>query len=225
MRNSYSKNKHCKCGKLITNNSKRCKKCWIKKLHKLLHKIGYPAFIDGRKKDNHYCIKCKRKIHYNLWRKSKICGKCRPKITGKKHHNYKHGKTCKNKKYYCIDCGKKISIGSAVYKNKRCRKCANLKELNPSWIDGRSYKPYTSDFDYKLKEFIRKRDNYTCQVCGIKQKNYYRKLDVHHIDYNKKNCNKDNLIALCNRCNCKVNSNRDYWNVYFKHKIKEKNNV
>ena len=54
-----------------------------------------------------------------------------------------------------------------------------------------------------------------CQSCNIKQENCYRELDVHHIDYSKQNCKKDNLISLCSGCNIRVNFNRDYWYAYF----------
>ncbi len=77
---------------------------------------------------------------------------------------------------------------------------------------------------YQLKEKIKKRDNYTCQNknCGVKQKDYYRALDVHHIDYDKQNCEEINLITLCNRCNIQVNFNRDYWFSYFTYVMEEK---
>ncbi|TXH47080.1 MAG: HNH endonuclease, partial [Desulfurellales bacterium] len=38
-----------------------------------------------------------------------------------------------------------------------------------------------------------------------------RKLQVHHIDYDKKNSHPDNLIALCHSCHMKTNFNRSYW--------------
>jgi len=59
-----------------------------------------------------------------------------------------------------------------------------------------------------LKESIRQRDNFTCQYCGEKQTT--RKLDVHHIDYNKENLNPDNLISLCLKCHRITSGNRDY---------------
>ena len=37
-----------------------------------------------------------------------------------------------------------------------------------------------------------------------------------HIDYNKKNCNSDNLITLCHNCHSKTNHNRNNWINYFK---------
>jgi hypothetical protein len=66
------------------------------------------------------------------------------------------------------------------------------------------------------KETIRERDNYTCQECNIKQKDYYRKLDVHHIDYDKQNCSPKNLITLCHNCYMYTNGgNRDYYYAYY----------
>jgi len=44
-----------------------------------------------------------------------------------------------------------------------------------------------------------------------------KRILIHHIDYDKQNCNENNLITVCNSCNSKVNYNRDYWFVYFKY--------
>jgi len=93
--------------------------------------------------------------------------------------------------------------------------------LCPNYVHGHGNFPYSLEFNTELKEQIRQRDSYTCKKCGIKQKNYYRKLDIHHIDYNKENCNEYNLISLCSKCNNKVNHNRDYWFAYFTYIIKE----
>jgi len=97
--------------------------------------------------------------------------------------------------------------------------------LCPSYIDGRSKDLYPLEFNFSLRETIRKRDNYTCQKCGIIEEEYLviygRILGVHHIDYNKENCDKNNLITLCNQCNCRANYNRDYWYSYFKYIITE----
>ena len=88
-------------------------------------------------------------------------------------------------------------------------------ELARNWQNGLSFFPYSIEFNKKLKQKIRERDNFTCQYCELKEKNYYRNLDVHHIDYNKDNCNKLNLITLCQSYNCIANGNRDYWFAYY----------
>jgi len=85
------------------------------------------------------------------------------------------------------------------------------------WKEGISNEPYSFDFRNELKEQIRKRDNYTCQECGNKSNS--KKLNVHHIDYNKKNSNPNNLVTLCSRCNSKANFNREDWMEHFQNKL------
>jgi len=85
-----------------------------------------------------------------------------------------------------------------------------------NWRGGISFEPYSPEFNRQLKELIRQRDGYQCQLCGMPECENIRKLDVHHIDYNKLNCLPSNLISLCRRCNAKVNYNREYWEEYFR---------
>lgn len=98
----------------------------------------------------------------------------------------------------------------------------HLGENNPNWIDGRSFEPYSFEFNRQLKELIRRRDGYKCQLCGMPEIENIEKLSIHHIDYNKENNLPDNLITLCKSCNTKVNFNRDSWEEYFEEIILEK---
>lgn len=91
-----------------------------------------------------------------------------------------------------------------------------------NWQDGKSFEPYGVEFNDELKEQIRRRDNYICQECGIIQEKIERKLDVHHIDYNKKNNKPENLICLCPSCHSKTNYNREDWTKYFKKIMNER---
>ena len=104
----------------------------------------------------------------------------------------------------------------------KCFAKFNTGKNHWNYIDGTGNAPYPLEFSDKLKEKIRKRDNYICQNCGIEEKEnkllYGRVLDVHHIDYDKENCKEENLITLCHDCNLRVNANRDYWENYFKQK-------
>lgn len=88
--------------------------------------------------------------------------------------------------------------------------CFKKGEKHPSWNNGSSFEPYSTDWTNTLKRSIRERDHYICQLC---LKDGY---PVHHLDYNKKNCNPNNLITLCVSCNSKVNFNRNHWTNYFK---------
>jgi len=97
------------------------------------------------------------------------------------------------------------------------------KQNNPNWQGGKSFEDYPPEFNDTLKLKIRKRDNYECQNCGMTEEEhiivYGSVLAVHHIDYNKQNCNEDNLIAVCNGCNARANFNRKIWQNFYKEKV------
>lgn len=87
-----------------------------------------------------------------------------------------------------------------------------LREENPNWNGGKSYELYGFDWTDTLKHSIRIRDLFKCKMCGSKG------WVVHHIDYNKKNCNPTNLVTLCVPCHMKTNFNRDSWIKFFESK-------
>jgi hypothetical protein len=84
------------------------------------------------------------------------------------------------------------------------------------WKGGITDYPYPQDWTETLRESIRQRDNYMCKICGVHQDELNRALHIHHIDYNKENCNPVNLITLCCSCHVKTNNNREYWLDYFR---------
>jgi len=58
-----------------------------------------------------------------------------------------------------------------------------------------------------LAELVRKRDNWTCQICGKVWKKGQRRFDVHHIDEKDENKHTyanykkfDRMITLCHKC-------------------------
>jgi len=89
-------------------------------------------------------------------------------------------------------------------------------ENNPRWLGGLSFKPYGPKFTKSLRREIRKRDKYICQYGGGIGKT------IHHIDYNKDNNKKSNLITLCSKCHSKTNNNRKYWKYLFKNIIQSR---
>jgi len=245
MNKHYSKNNHCKCGKLITDYAKQCLSC----SHKGKLCCNY---IDGRTTAKYYCVDCGVKLK-NF--KAKRCSSCAK--SGKLSPRYIDGRSSKN--HYCKDCNKLVG----KFASKRCVKCSGKKRrkfvytikliktlywkhqmsitkiakqigcshqtiheqmirynikrrtrseckkgiLNPMYgkfgIKHHRYLPniqreYPIKFNDKLKETVRKRDKHTCQNCGLKQCNSYRKLDVHHIDY----------ICHLNITNSYINSQR-----------------
>lgn len=231
---------YCKCGNEIDRHTANygdgnCKSCATKLKwqqgtfdNRNLEGENNPAFKNGLP----HCIDCGKELKdYN----SKRCKKCWYKFNIENNHsNFKGGKP------KCIDCGKQLNNWYA----ERCIECFNKishkidcqcfickskrgeykRENNPNWLNGISKLPYSFDFDEELKEYIRRRDNYICRKCGITEEEYLIvygiKLSIHHIDYNKQNCNEYNLITLCSECNARVNFNRDYWMRFFKNLIK-----
>lgn len=86
---------------------------------------------------------------------------------------------------------------------------AKIGEKSPTWNGGSSFDPYCISWTSKYRDFIKRRDNYECQNSDCEKKGGI--LHVHHIDYDKQNCDPSNLITLCNSCNSKANFNREYW--------------
>ena len=94
-------------------------------------------------------------------------------------------------------------------------------ENNPNWKDGASNQTYKSDFDELCKEKHRELWNRKCGLCYRKEseniEKWDQKLQVHHINYNKKGSCKDEsnlFIPLCKRCHAKTNYNRRWWKTY-----------
>lgn len=170
------------------------------------------------------CKVCKKIIT-----KKSILGYCRP-CSNKFAHK-------RRKKYFC-KCGKEIHYDTRKYGGGQCSFCANKGQNHPlfgksnkwghhtketkkhlSLMQGgtgipHAHREHPKEFFY-IRDSIRERDNYICQICNCKESEINRELDIHHIDYNKFNSDKKNLIGLCNHCHPKTNTNRDYWYSYF----------
>lgn len=82
------------------------------------------------------------------------------------------------------------------------------------WKGGISFEVYPVEWTQTLKRSIRERDRYICQICSKPQEDIAH--DVHHIDYDKHNCDPNNLVTLCKKCHMKTNFNRKKWLTYFK---------
>lgn len=178
------------------------------------------------------CQDCGKNLNkYAHKNKNTRCSSCASKERIRKngHPSYIDGRT--NKTYFCKTCLKQIAMTTALYGTGYCQKCVKvittpkliktLKRLgrskgknNPNYIHGLRLTPYSYSFTKSLKKQIFERDKYTCQKCHIYPCN---DLTCHHIDYDKKNSIKKNLITLCRKCNSFVNFNRDYWFAYFRY--------
>lgn len=126
---------------------------------------------------------------------------------------------------HCIECNNLfVTIPAKAIRSKFCSKsCCNkhqkktmLGELNPSWIDGRSYdKRCHRGQDWaEQRQKAYRRDNYTCQHCGVKcvgrnsltKNNAHRLIQCHHVTHWRESHDNslENLVTLCVSCHAKV---------------------
>lgn len=176
-----------------------------------------------RDRTKRICPICGKVFHRSLSSKAKTCSAdCGYKLlsrnnTGEKHWNWQG----KRRTYHCEICGKEIvsilhpRTGWKRFCSRKCKGIAHAplveREKSGRWEGGKSFEPYPTGFNPSIKREIRKRDNYTCQLCEIPESKLAEHLSIHHVDYNKDNLSLDNLISLCRSCNSKVNHNRDKW--------------
>jgi hypothetical protein len=82
---------------------------------------------------------------------------------------------------------------------------------HPQWNPDRDLinAPYTEKFTINTPK-VRKRDNYTCQLCFKPGKS------VHHIDGNKRDSRMENLINLCGSCHRTIHArNLGIWTIFY----------
>lgn len=130
----------------------------------------------------------------------------------------------------CPQCGKKKK--RVPWQAQGCRGFCSLAcwhnfirenpEETSRWQGGLSTIIYDPEFTHELKEEIRRRDGFQCQLCGttdVYHTKDARRYAVHHIDYDKWNSRPENLITLCNSCNVAVNSSREFYTQFFQDRM------
>jgi endogenous inhibitor of DNA gyrase (YacG/DUF329 family) len=169
-------------------------------------------FLGSRKRTDKTCRVCGKVFVTHICRKktAKYCSlKCQHKSMNKKIE------------YSCLQCGK-LFLGDSTRPRKYCSIQCRYKHWigkdSPSWLGGKSYEPYTPDFNGSLKAKIKLRDKYECQICGLLEKDKKLPFNIHHIDYDKNNSKESNLILLCHRCHLKTNNSRTKWKEFFMEK-------
>lgn len=145
----------------------------------------------------------------------------------KQHYeNPKYGKirSSKLKEHYSSeDARKKNSMAlTKAYDNEETRWKPFESRIGGFWygnVKHLDYIPpqYCEKWTPEFKERVRAFFGYKCVKCGEKQNG--KKLDVHHVYYNKKACCDNTprvLVALCHACHSKTTSgDRSYWSKYF----------
>jgi hypothetical protein len=110
-----------------------------------------------------------------------------------------------------INKGRKIGPSSTETRKKQSEALKG-KYMGPEssqWRGGISCEPYCDVWlDKDFKDSIKERDENKClnPDCWSNTK----RLSLHHINYNKKDCKLTNLITLCISCNGRANKDRDW---------------
>ena len=80
----------------------------------------------------------------------------------------------------------------------------DIHKLKNPEVYGAEYQHGDGEGFYNVKSAVLSRDNYTCQICGVKQ----AKLEVHHIRSRSEGGSNrmDNLVVLCKDCHAKVHT-------------------
>jgi hypothetical protein len=122
---------------------------------------------------------------------------------------YINSKTKMN--YICPRGHKRSTIWNIWRSGCRCPVCNYIDHSGPNasnWKGGISCEPYCQDWVPEYKNYIKSRDGYKC--LNPHCYNNSKDLTVHHINYDKKQCNPENLITLCRSCNAKANYDREW---------------
>jgi Zn finger protein HypA/HybF involved in hydrogenase expression len=174
-----------------------------------------PNYVDGRSLKTYFCKKCHKKISNYQHKYCPICQVFNQEIKISKKILIK---------LYVLKTWSSVKIGEYLgYSKKpilRLLKKYNIhirtRSENQSLKVGKKHPLWKGNilreyfrFNDNLKEKIRNRDNRECQMCFNKVKN----LDVHHIDFNRKNISLKNLVTLCEQCHYELHRIRNDWKV------------
>lgn len=178
-----------------------------------------------KKPDTQYCIHCGALITFPSERTypRKYCDDCSKQRVWIKRTQYTY--------VSCRYCGKPIQINAKQAQKTGSHYCSTecmardyagrfSGENSPTWKGGKSAH-YGGNFFHARKD-TRRRDGYTCQLCGISEEQYGQELSVHHIrpyrcfeDKQAAN-NLDNLISLCEPCHRFIHSKRNTSHLFIK---------
>jgi len=125
----------------------------------------------------------------------------------KKNKNVRTCLSCKNNFVY--NRGGLHEGQERVFCSLACTHNIDLKGSPQSGL----VNPYPFGWNKKLKNKIKIRDNFECQLCGKKENN--PKHHIHHIDYDKHNLDQENLITLCRECHNMTHKGRTFWEIIF----------
>ena len=86
---------------------------------------------------------------------------------------------------------------------------------HPGWKGGISKLSRGPGWSNGIKKRVKERDNYRCIACNTEESVLKFPLNIHHVDYNRRNHKFINLVSLCRSCHGRVNKNKDQYKELF----------
>lgn len=229
----------CGCGERVSKNGNKFIRGHNAKL-KPLNAEDNPNWKGGKVET--FCFNCgctlfRHPSHLNESGRHYCSQKCRGEYFTKFNiqSGINNGRWKDKIEITCDNCGRELlrreyEIFSTNFCSHKCkneyqtgllvvRMCINCKEL---FMGGRNalYCPdcklyeYCYMFDEICRDNNRRKYNYKCFICDVSEKTTGRKLDVHHIDYNKnQGCDEKpewKLLPLCRSCHAKTNGSKEH---------------
>ncbi len=146
------------------------------------------------------------------------------KYCGKEFKTY----PSQNKKFCGMACRNKSYVGKKASESTRTKMSISKRgympvntfregNLHPFWQKDRNKIQFVETPEYQeFRIRILKRDNYTCQQCGVRGKSGIRPvLHIHHIkprkNYPALSLVESNVVVLCKECHKKTDSYLKRW--------------
>lgn len=198
----------CKHKYISKNYSGSNSKGWIPRVVNVCEQCNMEYdVVKYRSEKSRFCsIECKAG-----WQSENLSGKMSPSWRG--------GDVIKK----CKQCGKECASGFCSRECYAKWRSDNLcGEKNPNWNEGSSFGEYCEKFNEKFKQKIRDVYGGVCFVCGKDVIKNRRKMDVHHVSYNR-DCMCDGVVCefvpLCQRCHGTTTRHRLFWERLFIYSI------
>lgn len=175
----------------IGNQDRKCRQCGVAfQVPPWRLTLGAGAGSYCSKKCNAIAHSGSRSPHYISDLPVEVCGECGT--------NFRlRNRTCIGKRNYC---------------SRECANAAHGKRMkgaaNPHYSHGHGAEDYPAEFR-KVAPSIRKRDGYSCRLCGKNRAQMRWVPDVHHIDYDKMNNDPMNLVSLCRECHGQAHGSKE----------------
>ena len=189
-------------------------------------------YINSKTKLDYICTNGhEHSISWNDFSNGHGCPICAyENLSRSQHHGIEYAKEIFSKRNYVLESkvyinnktkldyicpeGHRSSITLKDFKRGfGCPICYYLSKFgdgNPAWKGGIKDNPYCQLWTKEFKEIIKERDGYRCQNPYCKCNNGIEGLCIHHIDFNKQNCDPNNLITVCRSCNSMANKDREW---------------